>query len=110
MQKAIDETERRRAKQNQYNQSRGITPRTIRKTIHDITERINDVVGSDKNEEVVVNIDAGNVDKLISDLEKQMKRSSKDLEFEKAAIIRDKIIEIKKLKHEDAETIDVVIK
>ena len=110
MQKAIDETERRRAKQNQYNQSRGITPRTIRKTIHDITERINNVVGSDKNEEVVVNIDAGNVDKLISDLEKQMKRSSKDLEFEKAAIIRDKIIEIKKLKHEDAETIDVVIK
>ena len=109
MEKAIDETQRRRDKQNRYNQSRGITPRSIRKTIHDITERISDVVATDTNQKDVVNVDIANVDKLISDLEKQMKRSSEDLEFEKAAIIRDKIIEIKKLKHQNVENIDVII-
>ena len=110
MQKAIDETERRRDKQNDYNNIRGITPRSIRKTIHDITERISDVVSAEIDDKDVVNVDIQNVDKLISDLEKQMKRSSEDLEFEKAAIIRDKIIEIKKLKQQNAETIDIVIK
>ena len=109
MEKAIDETQRRRDKQNRYNQSRGITPRSIRKTIHDITERISDVVATDTNQKDVVNVDIANVDKLISDLEKQMKRSSENLEFEKAAIIRDKIIEIKKLKHQNVENIDVII-
>ena len=89
---------------------RGITPRSIRKTIHDITERISDVVSAEIDDKDVVNVDIQNVDKLISDLEKQMKRSSEDLEFEKAAIIRDKIIEIKKLKQQNAETIDIVIK
>ena len=60
---------------------------------------------------VIVNVNVENVDKLNFDLEKQMKRSSEDLEFEKAAIIRDKIIEIKKLKQEqNAETIDIVMK
>lgn len=109
MEKAIDETQRRRDKQNRYNQSRGITPRSIRKTIHDITERISDVVATDTNQKDVVNVDIANVDKLISDLEKQMKRSSENLEFEKAAIIRDKIIEIKKLKAQNTENIDVMI-
>ena len=111
MQNAIDETERRRNKQNDYNKERGITPRSIKKTIHDITERISDVISPEVDEKHIVNVNVENVDKLIFDLEKQMKRSSEDLEFEKAAIIRDKIIEIKKLKQEqNAETIDIVIK
>ena len=111
MQNAIDETERRRNKQNDYNKERGITPRSIKKTIHDITERISDVISPEVDEKHIVNVNVENVDKLIFDLEKQMKRSSEDLEFEKAAIIRDKIIEIKKLKQEqNAETIDIVMK
>ncbi len=111
MQNAIDETERRRNKQNDYNKERGITPRSIKKTIHDITERISDVISPEVDEKHIVNVNVENVDKLIFDLEKQMKRSSEDLEVEKAAIIRDKIIEIKKVKQEqNAETIDTVMK
>ncbi|MQG38465.1 MAG: excinuclease ABC subunit UvrB [SAR202 cluster bacterium] len=110
MQKAIEETERRRNKQNDYNKKRGITPRSISKTIHDITERISDAMSTEIDEKDVVNVNVENVDKLIVDLEKQMKRSSEDLEFEKAAIIRDKIIEIKKLKQQqNTETIDIVM-
>ena len=110
MQKAIEETERRRNKQNDYNKKRGITPRSISKTIHDITERISDTMSTEIDEKDVVNVNVENVDKLIVDLEKQMKRSSEDLEFEKAAIIRDKIIEIKKLKQQqNTETIDIVM-
>ena len=96
MKRAINETNRRRSIQEKYNLENDIQPKSIFKAVHDITERISDVISPEVDEKHIVNVNVENVDKLIFDLEKQMKRSSEDLEFEKAAIIRDKIIEIKK--------------
>jgi excinuclease ABC subunit B len=100
MQGAIEETERRRKIQEDYNHEHGITPQGIQKAIKDITER----VAASVAEEKAVYIAGGEkkpatreeVTRLIKDLELQMKQSAKNLEFEKAALLRDKIIELRR--------------
>ena len=98
MKNAIEETERRRLIQQSYNDAHGITPQGIRKTIRDITERVKLVVEPSK-EELLNGLDLPKEDliRLIKDLEIQMKSASKDLEFEKAAIVRDQILDLKKI-------------
>ena len=98
MKSAIEETDRRRFIQKAYNDENGITPQGIQKTIRDITERVKSVVEPSR-EELVKGLDLPKEDlvRLIKDLETQMKSASKQLEFEKAAIVRDQILDLRKI-------------
>ncbi len=91
MERAITETNRRRAKQQAYNEAHGIVPKTIVKDVREVLE-----ISSKKD---IRNINAMNVkakekDKLIKDLTKQMQQAAAMLEFEYAAVLRDKIQEL----------------
>ena len=97
MKKAIDETNRRRVIQESYNSEYGITPQGIRKTIHDITERVRETVQKDEFINSQGNLPKDALVKLISDLQLQMKDAAKKLEFEKAALLRDQIVDLRKV-------------
>jgi excinuclease ABC subunit B len=98
MQDAIDETVRRRKIQEDYNKAHGITPQGIRKAIRDITERVRAAAVAETRATYTVDTPATREDtlRLIKDLETQMKQAARALEFEKAALIRDRIIELRK--------------
>jgi excinuclease ABC subunit B len=94
MRAAIDETERRRAKQNAFNEAHGIIPHTIIKSVRDLLE-------ISKDEDITAKRD-GNVkmtrhelDEAVAKLEKEMQNAAKMLEFEYAAVLRDKIIKLR---------------
>ncbi len=95
MQKAIEETSRRRVIQEAYNREHGITPQGIRKAIRDITERVQ-AVAETRAPYVVSPVSKEEMLHLIKELESQMKKAAKNLEFEKAAMLRDRIIELRK--------------
>ncbi|MFC1865000.1 UvrB/UvrC motif-containing protein, partial [Chloroflexota bacterium] len=95
MQAAIDETARRRQIQEAYNRERGITPQGIRKAIKDITERVK-VVAETRTPYVAAPIAREDIARLIKDLESQMKTAARNLDFEKAALLRDRIIDLRK--------------
>jgi excinuclease ABC subunit B len=95
MHEAIEETQRRRRIQEAYNKEHGITPQGIKKAIKDITERIK-VVAEAKAAYSPTPISKEEVLRLIKDLEAQMRKAAKNLEFEKAALLRDRIIELRK--------------
>jgi len=95
MQKAIEETGRRRRVQEAYNKEHGITPQGIKKAIKDITERVQ-AVAETRTPYTVTPISREEMVQLIKQLESQMKAAAKNLEFEKAAMIRDRIIELRK--------------
>lgn len=101
MKEAIGETKRRRALQLQYNEEHGITPKTIEKVIEDIIEREKKEVAEDVKEEIQIRRAGHNLlvkkdrKKYIKELEKEMFNYAKDLEFEKAAALRDEIEKIK---------------
>ncbi len=95
MRDAIDETNRRRAVQVKYNQEHGIVPASIVKEIRDLTDRVR-IVAEEKPEYRVGEIPRGEAMRLIKELEKQMKAAAAELEFEKAAILRDQIIELRR--------------
>ena len=97
MQKAIDETNRRRAIQESYNLDHGITPQGISKTIHDITERVKATVQKEEFINSEGDLPREELVKLISDLQLQMKEAAKRLEFEKAALLRDQIVDLRKV-------------
>ncbi len=97
MKQAIEETERRRAIQEAYNREHGITPRGIRKNIHDITERVKAVAEAATPYVTHSDIPKDDITRLIKDLESQMKVASRQLEFEKAALLRDQIIDLRKV-------------
>ncbi len=92
MQKAIDETYRRRHIQEQYNINNNITPKTIYKEIH---ERISIKTDTDIEEEDFNKLNAHEIEKNIEVLEKQMLIYAKELDFEKAAEIRDLVYELR---------------
>lgn len=98
MRKAIDETNRRRTIQMAYNKQHGITPRGIKKAIRGITDQIYQHVVSESKAsyETKTAIPKDEMVRLIKDLELQMKTAAKNLEFERAALIRDQIIELRK--------------
>jgi excinuclease ABC subunit B len=105
MQKAMDETSRRRRIQEAYNREHGITPQGIKKAIKDITERVQ-AVAETRVPYAATPISKEEMTQLIKQLESQMKAAAKNLEFEKAAMIRDRIIELRK----DEELISPVTK
>ena len=93
METAIKETERRRKIQLDYNKKHGITPQTIVKKVADVLE----ISSHDKtNEKLKKKLSKSQKNKLIAELEKEMKAAAKLLEFEHAAFLRDKIEELKK--------------
>jgi excinuclease ABC, B subunit len=94
MQKAIEETRRRRQIQKAYNREHGITPRGIKKAIKDITERVQ-VVAEARAPYMATPVSREEMIRLIKELEREMKTAAKNLEFEKAAIIRDRITELR---------------
>jgi excinuclease ABC subunit B len=104
MRRAIDETNRRRAKQTKYNEEHGIIPVSIHKAIHDLTEEMSvKAVGEAKGEYRArgTGLPRDELQKIIGELELQMKEAARNLEFEKAAAIRDEIYELKTLLAED---------
>ena len=84
---AIDETKRRKRIQRHYNQQNNITPQGIRKAIHDITERVKEVVDTEKSPIDVEHMNIEQIEDLIVDLEIQMQKASKDLQIETAALL-----------------------
>jgi excinuclease ABC subunit B len=101
MKAAIAETERRRRIQEEYNRKHGITPQGIRKAIRDITERVK-VVAEARAPYIAAPASKEELVRLIKELEGQMKAAARNLEFEKAALLRDRIIELRK----DEELLD----
>ena len=97
MKRAIDETERRRSIQEAYNREHGIIPQGIRKDIRDITERVRAVAETTTPYITHDDIPREDLTRLIKDLESQMKTASRALEFEKAALLRDQIIDLRKV-------------
>lgn len=95
MQAAINEIQRRRKIQEDYNREHDITPQGIKKAIKDITERVK-VVAEAKAPYVTTPTTQEGIARLIKELESQMKSAAKNLEFEKAALLRDRIYELRR--------------
>ncbi|CAI8024584.1 UvrABC system protein B [Geodia barretti] len=89
MQRAIDETYRRRAIQGAHNERHGIEPQSIHKAVRDITEGLRGVAREEMSHDDMY--------RVIKDLEFQMKTAARSLEFEKAAHLRDEMLELKKI-------------
>ena len=96
MKAAVEEVQRRRDIQTAYNQEHGITPQGIKKAIRDITERIKMVAEPRAPYEVSTPATSEGILKLIREMEGQMKKAARDMEFEKAALIRDRIMELRR--------------
>jgi len=92
---AMGETRRRRQIQEAYNQDHGITPQGIRKTIRDITERVR-AVAETRTPYAAAPLAKEDIARLTKDLESQMKLAARNLEFERAALLRDRVIELRK--------------
>ena len=97
MRQAIDETERRRSLQETYNAEKGITPQSIRKTVRDITERVKAVAETRAEYVTQGELPKEDLLRLIKELESQMKTAARNLEFEKAALLRDQIVDLRKV-------------
>ena len=94
---AIDETMRRRNMQQKYNEEHGITPTTIKKAVRDLISISKAVAETeDKMMKDPESMSRKELEKLVKDVEKQMKAAAADLNFEMAAELRDKMIELKK--------------
>ncbi|MCH5342388.1 MAG: excinuclease ABC subunit UvrB [Acetatifactor sp.] len=96
MRAALDETERRRNIQMKYNEENGITPQTIRKAVRDLIS-ISKVVAKEevRFEKDPESMSRSELEKLIATVQKQMQKAAADLNFEAAAELRDKMIELK---------------
>ena len=97
MRLAIEETERRRSLQEAYNQEHGITPQTIKKAVRDLIS-ISKGVASEtvKFDKDVESMSKTELEKLIAEVDKKMKKAAAELNFEAAAELRDQMIELKK--------------
>jgi excinuclease ABC subunit B len=105
MKRAIDETNRRRAKQVKYNQDNGIIPISIHKAIHDLTEEFSQKAVAEMRGEYKTrstsDLPRNELKQIIHEMEKQMKEAAKNLEFERAAALRDELFDLKSLLAED---------
>ena len=97
MKEAIGETERRRKVQEAYNEEHGITPQTIRKSVRDLISISKAVAKEEKQMQVdPESMSKKELEKLAAEVEKKMRKAAADLNFEAAAELRDKMIELKK--------------
>ena len=98
MRKAIDETERRRKIQQKYNEDHGITPTTIKKAVRDLIA-ISKAAEKDPAdaEKDLESMDADELNKLMKELQKKMHKAAAELNFEEAAVLRDRMLEVKKM-------------
>ncbi len=108
MKYAIEETERRRAKQIKYNTEHGITPVSIHKAIRDITDSLSTearesalAVGEERGRYRTGKTDRRELEQIVAELEKQMKEAAKNLEFERAAALRDEMYELRNILADD---------
>ena len=98
MHRAIDETQRRRAVQEEYNRAHNITPRTIKKKIKDLIETtlVAEAGGAyGVRSKKRLNMSAAEQEELIATLTREMREASHKLDFERAASLRDMIVELK---------------
>jgi len=112
MQAAIGETYRRRAIQIAHNEAHGIEPRGIVKEIRDLTEHVRAVAeeqaeyrAGDGKPGIIAEIPRDELARMVKDLESQMKTASRNLEFEKAALLRDQIVELHRIMEIDADPV-----
>jgi excinuclease ABC subunit B len=108
MKAAIDETYRRRAIQIAHNEQHGITPLGIVKEIKDLTDRMRAVAEEETEYRagasragVIAELPKEELARMVKDLESQMKKAARDLEFEKAALVRDQIVELRRIMEVD---------
>ncbi|MCY4019749.1 MAG: excinuclease ABC subunit UvrB [Chloroflexi bacterium] len=97
---AINETDRRRVKQETFNLENGIEPQQIVKDIQDITDRLRSIEGEEKEEAATLNegllgLPADELEKMIEELEQEMQKAAQSLEFEKAAALRDQVFDLR---------------
>ncbi len=101
MRAALEETERRRKLQQAYNEEHGITPQTIRKAVRDLISISRTVAREEvRFEKDPESMDLKELEKLIAEVQKKMKKAAADLDFETAAELRDKMLELKKILNE----------
>ena len=97
MRRAIEETQRRRSVQEQYNEEHGITPQTIKKAVRDLIRISKEVAKTEKTlEKDLESMNRKELEAVIAKVQKQMKAAAADLNFEMAAELRDKMIQLKK--------------
>ncbi len=99
MRRAIDETNRRRKIQQEYNEAHGITPVSIRKAVRDliaISKAADEDRKAKENEKDLESMDAAELNKLMKELQKKMHKAAAELNFEEAAVLRDRMLEVKK--------------
>ena len=100
MRRAIDETNRRRALQEAYNTAHGIVPTAIVKQVRDLTDRVRTMVADEMKADVgdaalLERMSVEEINRMIKELEKEMRGAAQALEFEKAAVLRDQITELR---------------
>ena len=101
MRRAMEETERRRRVQMAYNEAHGITPQTIKKAVRDLISISKKVAAEElRMEKDPESMSKQELEKLIQDVSKQMRKAAADLNFEAAATLRDKMIELKQMYQE----------
>ena len=111
MKRAIDETNRRRAKQEAYNKEHNISPVGIVKAVKDITERLSNAAKEKGREhktarELAADMEERELRKMIGEMENQMKAAARELEFERAAMLRDQVYELKALLADESKLPD----
>ena len=103
MQRAMEETERRRRKQASYNEAHDIEPRSIVKEVKDLTDRVRRVAEERAEYRVAAELPKDELSRLVKDIEKQMKAAAAEMEFEKAALLRDQLFELRRTMREQSE-------
>lgn len=98
MRHAIDETNRRRQIQQKYNEEHGITPTTIKKAVRDLIAISKAAEADSKSfEKDPESMDAKELNKLAKELQKKMHQAAAELNFEEAAVLRDRMLQVKKM-------------
>lgn len=108
MQTAINETNRRRAKQEAYNKEHNISPVGIVKAVRDLTDRLSAAAAAttepkDTRRAAASKMERSELQRLINELEQQMRASAKELEFERAAMLRDQVYELRAILADESD-------